>query len=242
MQKVGPEHFGLVSVDCAKARSKWMLADFYGKVLAAPAEVEHQRSALEAAVRRLRAAPPRHDIRDCLVAIERTGRYHHVVKDVFAASGFETRLVHPFTTKQFRQPAHPDNKTDDNDLAAIHLAAVNGFALLEPAPSADWRSLQLLIRHRRSLVHKSSALCCQIRERLDAALPGYAACFDPARSRPAVQGRFLRISFPVARSHSRTPVGPPETGACCPGYKPGNRYPPSGCFRLICQSWRQNVE
>jgi len=30
VQAVGPEHFAIVSVDCAKARSKWMLADFYG--------------------------------------------------------------------------------------------------------------------------------------------------------------------------------------------------------------------
>ena len=29
VQHVGPEHFGIVSVDCAKARSKFMLADFY---------------------------------------------------------------------------------------------------------------------------------------------------------------------------------------------------------------------
>ena len=36
VQKVGPEHFGIISVDCAKARSKWMLADFYGNVLVPP--------------------------------------------------------------------------------------------------------------------------------------------------------------------------------------------------------------
>jgi hypothetical protein len=28
VQKVGPERFGIVTVDPAKARSKWMLADF----------------------------------------------------------------------------------------------------------------------------------------------------------------------------------------------------------------------
>jgi hypothetical protein len=61
---------------------------------------------------------------------------------------------------------------------AIHRAAVNGFALLEAAPVDSWRQLQLFIRHRRDLVRKSSALACQIREHLDAALPGYAACFD----------------------------------------------------------------
>ena len=35
--------------------------------------------------------------------------------------------------KQLRLPAHPGNKTDDTDLAAIQRAAVNGFGLIEPA-------------------------------------------------------------------------------------------------------------
>ena len=45
VQKVGPEHFGIVSVDCAKARSKWMLCDFYGNVLIPPTTVDHRRPA-----------------------------------------------------------------------------------------------------------------------------------------------------------------------------------------------------
>ena len=178
VQKVGPEHFGIVSVDCAKARSIWMLADFYGNILIPPTEVSHNRVELEAAIGRLRAALVQFDLRDCLVAVERTGRYHHPIKNAFAKAGFETRLVHPFATKQFREPADPDNKTDPNDLKAIHRAAVNGFALLENTPSEAWRQLQLCIRYRRDLVRKCSALACQIREHLDAALPGYAACFD----------------------------------------------------------------
>ena len=178
VQKVGPEHFGIISVDCAKARSKWMLADFYGNILIPPTEVAHNRVELAAAVKQVRTGLAKHDLRDCLVAVERTGRYHHPVKNAFRKADFETRLVHPFTTKQFRQPADPDNKTDDTDLKAIHRAAVNGFALLEAAPVESWRQLQLFIRHRRDLVRKSSALACQIREHLDAALPGYAACFD----------------------------------------------------------------
>jgi transposase len=178
VQKVGPEHFGIVCVDCAKARSKWMLADFYGKVLVPPTEVSHNRVELDHAVAQVRAAMTQHGILDSLVAVERTGRYHHPIKNVFAKAGFETRLVHPYATKQFRQPANPDNKTDDNDLAAIQRAAVNGFALLESTPPESWRQLQLSIRHRRDLVQKASALACQIREHLDAAMPGYAACFD----------------------------------------------------------------
>src|SRR5882724_1187458 len=178
VQKVGPEHFGIVCVDCAKARSKWMLTDFYGKVLVPPTEVAHNRVELDHAVAQVRAAMTQHGILDALVAVERTGRYHHPIKNVFAKAGFETRLVHPYATKQFRQPANPDNKTDDNDLAAIQRAAVNGFALLESTLPESWLQLRLCIRHRRDLVRKMSALCCQIRHHLDAALPGYAACFD----------------------------------------------------------------
>lgn len=178
VQKVGPEHFGIVSVDCAKARSKWMLADFFGNILVPPTVVEHNRVALDAAVAQLRQALRDHDIRDQLVAIERTGRYHHPIRQAFAAAGFETRIVHPFATSRLRQPRDPGNKTDDTDLAAIHLAAVNGFALVEHGLDEAWTTLQLLIRHRRELVRKTVVLRTQIREHLDAALPGFASCFD----------------------------------------------------------------
>ena len=80
VQQVGPDHFGIVSIDCAKARSKWMLGDFFGKVLVPPTVVEHNRDALDAAVARVRQAVADHDLGDCLVAVERTGRYHRVVE------------------------------------------------------------------------------------------------------------------------------------------------------------------
>src|SRR5947208_16412561 len=88
VQQVGPDHFGIVAVDCAKARSKWMLADFYGNVLVAPVEVEHSRLAFATAVTRLRDAIARHQIADLIVAVERTGRYHHVPQRAFRDAGF----------------------------------------------------------------------------------------------------------------------------------------------------------
>jgi transposase len=86
--------------------------------------------------------------------------------------------VHPFATKQFRQPADPGNKTDPNDLDAMFRATVTGFGLIEQELDDVSRRLRLLTRHRRDLVEKRSSLCCQIREHLDALLPGYAALFD----------------------------------------------------------------
>jgi len=68
VQKVGPEHFGIVSVDCAKARSKWMLCDFYGKVLVPPTVVEHNRIALTAATTQLRQVMAQHGLHDLIVA------------------------------------------------------------------------------------------------------------------------------------------------------------------------------
>jgi transposase len=177
VQKVGPEHFGIVAVDCAKARSKWMLADFYGNVLVRPTPLVHNQPALDAAIDQLRRAIHDHDLKDLLVAIERTGRYHRTAQRAFAAAGFEARIVHPFATKQFRQPADPGNKTDDTDLAALHRAAVSGFALVEPDRDEAWTTFQLQIRHRRELVRKSAALRTQIREHLEAAFPGFAANF-----------------------------------------------------------------
>jgi transposase len=177
VQRVGPEHFGVVSVDCAKARFKWMLCDYYGNVFVPPTVVAHNRVELDAALFQLRQARVDHDIQDLVVAVERTGRYHHVPRNAFARDCSDVRTVHPFTTKQFRQPDSADVKTDDTDLAAIHRAAINGFALVEAAPDPRYRELQLSIRHRRDLVRKSTAVRCQLREHLDAAFPGYAACF-----------------------------------------------------------------
>ena len=93
VQAVGPEHFGIVAVDCAKARSKWMLTDFYGRILLPPTHVAHTRPDLDAAVAQVRQAFAEHQLQDGLVAIERTGRYHRVVQRAFAAAGFETRIL-----------------------------------------------------------------------------------------------------------------------------------------------------
>src|SRR6516164_5655527 len=178
VQAVGPERFGVLSVDCAKARSKIMLADFYGRVLIPPTVIEHNQAALEHAVQLLHEASDRHGLKDHIVAVERTGRYHGPIQRAFAGAGSEVRIVHPFATKQFRQPADPGNKADDTDLSAIHRAAVNGFGLLEPEREPIFIHLQLLARRRRDLVRKKVAIQQQMHEHLQSFMPCYSKCFD----------------------------------------------------------------
>jgi transposase len=178
VQAVGPEHFGILSVDCAKARSKIMLADFYGRVLIPPTVIEHNQAALGNAVRLLHETSDRHGLKDHIVAVERTGRYHGPIQRAFAKAGSEVRIVHPFATKQFRQPADPGNKTDDTDLSAIHRAAANGFGLCEHQADPTFVRLQLLARRRRDLVRKKVTIQQQMHEHLQSFMPGYAECFD----------------------------------------------------------------
>ena len=177
VQAVGPERFGILAFDCAKARSRYLFADFYGRVLLEPTTLAHTRGAFEAAIARVRGVIAERDLRDSIVAIEMTGDYHRPVQRAFRDAGFETRLVHPFTSKQYRQPADPGNKTDDTDLGGIFRAATHGFGLIEPSWSDDDRDLQVLRRHRRDLVDKRAQLFCQIKELLHALMPGYAECF-----------------------------------------------------------------
>jgi transposase len=175
VQKVGPEHFGIVAVDGAKYRSKWMLTDFYGNIFIEPTVVEHTRRGLDDFAARIRRAMTDHDLRDLIVAIERTGNYHLPVKRAVTAAGLEARIVHPLASKQFRLPADPGNKTDDTDLFAIQRAAVNGFGLIEPALDETHARLRLLARHRRDLVRKNADLRNQIHVELDALFPGLSA-------------------------------------------------------------------
>lgn len=177
VRQVGPERFGIVSVDCAKQRSVWMLRDFYGRVLVELSPVEHTGPGLREMVAAVRGAARRHELGHVLVAVERTGNYHRPVQRACRDAGFETRIVHPFASRQFREIEHPEDKTDEHDLEGIHRATVVGFGLVEAPLEERYARLRLLVRHRRDLVAKTAAVQCQIREHLEATLPGLAARF-----------------------------------------------------------------
>ena len=107
------------------------MADYYGNLLIKPQTVEHQGVFFKLAVEMVRQAQQQHDIQDTIVVVERTGNYHLPPKRAFSRAGFETRVVHPFATKQYRMPADPGNTTDETDVYAQHRAAVAGFGLCE---------------------------------------------------------------------------------------------------------------
>ena len=93
VEKVGPARFGVVCFDCHKAASKWMLADFYGKVLVEPTRVVHTRPALETTICHIRQVIEQCHLKDLVVAVERTGNYHLTVKRCFDRADFDTRPI-----------------------------------------------------------------------------------------------------------------------------------------------------
>lgn len=154
------------------------MADYFGNLLIEQQTLPHQAVFFKQAVAEVRAAQQEHEIQDTIVVVERTGNYHLAPQRAFAQAGFETRVVHPFTTKHYRLPANPGNKTDANDLQAQHRAAVAGFGLCTRELASPYRDLQLRARHRRNLVENASAIGCRVREHLHLSMPGYSTLFD----------------------------------------------------------------
>lgn len=190
IQAVGPEHFAVVSVDCAKLRSVWMICDYYGKVLVEPTAVEHQRGAFDAMVQQIRSAFKQFNITDSIAAVEMTGIYHRPVQAALRKAGLDTRTIHPFASKHYSKPLHPDQKTDENDLEAIFHAAINGYGLALLPVDQVYQSLQALSRHRVNLVKQRAKLQVQIRNLIHQTMPGFADLF--------IQHQFFKKSIAIA--------------------------------------------
>ena len=178
VQAVGPEHFGIVAVDCAKRRSKWMLCNFYGKVLVEPTSVEHTTGGLRSMTQHVAEVCQAEELTDTIVAVEMTGIYHKPAQRAFRKAGFDTRIVHPFASNHYRRPLHPDAKTDDHDLEAIFHAAVKGYGLATLPVGEIYQSLQAASRHRHNLVKQRARLKVQIRRLLHQTMPGFADLFE----------------------------------------------------------------
>ena len=206
VQAVGPEHFGIVAVDCAKRRSKWMLCNFYGKVLVEPTSVEHTTGGLRAMTQSIAAACQAEGLTDTIVAVEMTGIYHKLVQRAFRKAGFDTRIVHPFASNHYRRPLHPDAKTDDHDLEAIFHAAVKGYGLATLPVGEIYQSLQAVSRHRHNLVKQRARLMVQIRRLLHQTLPGFADLFEDDKLFRKSIGLAIVLKFSSAEAIRRAGV------------------------------------
>jgi transposase len=196
VQAVGAECFGILAVDCAKRRSKWMLCNFYGKVLVEPTTVEHTSGGIHAMTQLASEACQSEGLADLVVAVEMTGIYHKPVFRAFRKAGFDARIVHPFASSHFRRALHPDTKTDDHDLEAIFQAAVQGFGLAHFSCDEVYLLLQAASRHRHNLVKQRSRLMVQMRQLLHQTMPGFADLFEED-----VLFRSL-VAIPVAQQFS----------------------------------------
>jgi transposase len=206
VQAVGPEHFGIVAVDCAKRRSKWMLCNFYGKVIIEPTSVEHTAGGLRAMTQHIAEVCQAEELTDTIVAVEMTGIYHKPVQRAFRKARFDTRIVHPFASNHYRRPLHPDAKTDDHDLEAIFHAAVKGYGLAILPVGEIYQSLQAVSRHRHNLVKQRARLMVQIRRLLHQTMPGFADLFEDGQLFHKSIALAIAMQFTSAESIRRAGV------------------------------------
>lgn len=176
VQRVGPERFGILAVDSAKSRFAVLLTDFYGRTLMGVLEVDNTAPALDALVAEVKARCAEHGLKDLVVAMERTGRYDMPIRQVLEKH-WDVQIIHPFATKQLRQPADPGNKTDPTDLRAIVRATIVGFGTREQDLPSGWVDWRLVSREREALVRQRAWTRVRLHMRIEALMPGYPALF-----------------------------------------------------------------
>lgn len=182
-RKVGPEHFGALTVDCSKKHFELLLTDFYGKPLMGPTTILNNKPSIDSTIQQLKREMENHGLKDMVAGIERTGRYHEPIRRALK-SHWDVVMIHPFATKQLRQPAAPGTKTDGIDLRAENRALILGYATKDPELSLSWLEWQMINRAREDLVRKAATLRVQLHERLEAMMPGFAALFEDLWSAP----------------------------------------------------------
>jgi transposase len=183
VREVGADHFGILAVDCHKERFAVLLANFHGQVLMDLHVVENTGPALDALVERVKQEAERHGLAELVVALERTGRYFRPIQAVLRPH-WPILMIHPFATKQLRQPADPGNKTDRTDLLAMVRAVQVGLGTVDADLSERWAEWRAVSRWREDLVRQRAELRVQGQERLEGLMPGYTRHFKEIWTAP----------------------------------------------------------
>ena len=177
VRKIGGEKFGVLVVDSSKKNAEVWLTDFYGEPLWDESRtIPITRGHLNELVNVVRGSCRECGLKDLVVGIEQTGRYHRPVKRELERL-WDVKTIHPFVTKQLRQPASPGVKTDGVDLEAMTRAIIGGYGDDQQALPPLYAKWQLVNRAREDDVDRRRRLKQQCQERLNAFMPGYAALF-----------------------------------------------------------------
>jgi len=174
--RVGAGRFGILAVDSSKPRFAVLLSDFAGNVLMEMQVVENTAPALAGLVERLKALCQSHRLKDLVVGIERTGRYHVPIQQALRPL-WRVEMVDPAAAQGLRQAADPGNKTEGTDLPAITRAIQVGLGTREadlPPVWLDWRQVN---RAREDDVRMRATLRQRIQERIEALMPGFTRPF-----------------------------------------------------------------
>jgi len=185
VRKIGGDKFGVLVVDSSKKNAELWMTDFYGEPLwdqsrTVPISGGH----LDEMIHFIGGTCRERGIKDMVVGIEQTGRYHLPVKRALERH-WEVKMIHPFVTKQLRQPASPGVKTDGIDLEAMGRAIISGYGDDQRAVPLLYTKWRLFNRAREDDVDRRRRIKQQCQERLDAFMPGYAALFEKLWETPA---------------------------------------------------------
>jgi transposase len=177
VRQIGCDHFGIVVVDSSKKNFCVKMSNFWGDPLWGPEDIPNTKGHLENLENTLNSFLPEHGLKDLVIGIEQTGRLHLPIKNVLGKR-WPVKIIHPFTTKQLRQPFSLGTKTDAIDLDAMTRAMIGGYGSVEPPIPLAYRNWQCVNRVREDLVKKRSAIKCQCQERIQALMPGYCRLFS----------------------------------------------------------------
>jgi transposase len=185
VREVGGDKFGVLVVDSSKKNAEVWLTDFYGEPLweesrTFPITDGHLTEMINVVGGTCRER----GLKDLVVGIEQTGRYHRPIQRALAQR-WEVKAIHPFVTKQLRQPASPGVKTDGVDLEAMSRAIISGYGDDQRELPLLYTKWQLINRAREDAVDRRRRLKQQSQERLHAFMPGYAALFEHLWETPA---------------------------------------------------------
>ena len=105
IRKVGGDKFGVLVVDSSKRNAEVWLTDFYGEPLwEESVTVPLVEGHLKDMIHMIQGTCRSKGIKDLVAGIEQTGRYHRPVKRALEQH-WDVKMIHPFVTKQLRQPA-----------------------------------------------------------------------------------------------------------------------------------------